>query len=179
MSESPDAMPNTHTPPAPDPARMRVVSWDDPEATATMAGERDGLEFIQALAAGDVPPPPIVQLIGARLESAVQGEVVFALEPAEFHYNPIGSVHGGIYATLLDSAAGCAVHTMLPAGTGYTSLDLSVRFLRPMRIATGTVTCTGTVTHLGRWIALAEARLEDGAGRLLATATSNCLLIHA
>jgi uncharacterized domain 1 len=67
---------------------------------------------------------------------------------------------------------------MLPVGTGYTSLDLSVRFLRPVRIATGTVTCTGTVTHLGRRTALADARLEDGAGRLLATATSNCLLIR-
>lgn len=163
----------------PEPARVRTVTWEDPEKTAAVARERDGLEFIQALVAGDVPAPPIAQLIGVRLVSVVQGEVVFALEPAEFHYNPIGSVHGGIYATLLDSAAGCAVHTMLPAGSGYTSLDLSVRFLRPIRTGTGTVTCTGTVTHLGRRTALADARLTDGAGRLLATATSSCLLIRA
>jgi uncharacterized protein (TIGR00369 family) len=160
------------------PARVRTVSWDDPEKSATMARERDGLEFIQALVAGDVASPPIAQLIGARLESAARGKVVFALEPGEFHYNPIGSVHGGIYATMLDSAAGCAVHTMLPAGTGYTSLDLSVRFIRPITTVTGTVRCTGTVTHFGRRTALAEARLEDHNGRLLATATSNCLVIH-
>lgn len=158
--------------------RVRVVSWDDPEATATMARERDGLEFIQAMAVGAVPPPPIARLLGVRLASAVKGRVVFTLEPEEFHYNPIGSVHGGVYAMLLDSAAGCAVQTMLPLGTGYTSLDLSVRFLRPVRITTGTVTCTGTVTHLGRRTALAEAHLEDGAGALLATATSNCLLVR-
>ncbi|GAA0921807.1 PaaI family thioesterase [Pseudonocardia zijingensis] len=162
-----------------EPVRTRTVTWDDPEKTAALARERTGLEFIQALADGTVPSPPIAQLIGTRLESVEAGKVVFVLEPAEFHYNPIGSVHGGIYATLLDSAAGCAVHSMLPAGTGYTSSDLSVRFLRPIRVTTGTVTCTGTVTHLGRRTALADARLEDGAGRLLATATSSCLLIHS
>ncbi|OLF16368.1 PaaI family thioesterase [Actinophytocola xanthii] len=156
--------------------RTRTVTWDDPEKTAASAAERSGLEFIQALAAGEVPPPPITRLIDARLESVARGEVVFALEPAEFHYNPIGSMHGGIYATLLDSAAGCAVHTMLPAGAGYTSLDLNVRFLRAVRVTTGTLTCTGTVTHYGRRTALADARLEDGRGRLIATATSTCLL---
>ncbi|MFS8097151.1 PaaI family thioesterase [Lentzea alba] len=161
-----------------DSPRKRTVTWNDPAATAAMAVGRDGLEFIQALASGAIPPPPIVELIGARLVSATKGEVVFALEPQEFHYNPIGSVHGGIYATLLDSAAGCAVHTTLPAGTGYTSLDLNVRFLRPIRTDTGTVTCTGTVANLGRRTALAEARLEDGAGRLLATASSNCLILE-
>lgn len=159
-------------------SRTRTVSWDDPAATASAAGELDGLAFIRALAAGTVPSAPIARLIGARLESVDKGRVVFALDPAEYHYNPIGSVHGGVYATLLDSAAGCAVHTMLPAGTGYTSLDLSVRFLRAVRVATGTITCTGTVTHLGRRTALADARLEDAEGRLLATATSNCILIH-
>jgi uncharacterized protein (TIGR00369 family) len=160
-----------------EPVRVRTMAWEDPAATATAARERDGLAFIQALATGEVAPAPIAALIGMRVTSVERGRVVFSLEPAEFHYNPIGSVHGGIYATLLDSAAGCAVHTMLPAGTGYTSLDLSVRFLRPIGSATGTVTCTGTVTNLGRRVALADARLEDGDGRLLATATSNCLLL--
>ncbi|WP_256557479.1 PaaI family thioesterase [Lentzea sp. HUAS12] len=92
------------------------------------------------------------------------------------HYNPIGSVHGGIHATMLDTAAGCAVHSVLPAGIGYTSLDLAVRFLRPIRTDTGTVTCVGNLVHHGRRTALAEARLVDGAGRLLATATSTCLI---
>ncbi|GHH41052.1 PaaI family thioesterase [Lentzea cavernae] len=159
--------------------RTRTVSWSDPQETAALAGQRDGLDFLRAVAAGEVPPPPIAVLVGARLVSVDKGSVVFALDPAEFHYNPIGSVHGGVYATLLDSAAGCAVHSTLPAATGYVSLDLAVRFLRPIRTDTGTVTCVGTVVHQGRRTALAEARLVDGAGRLLATASSTCLIQHA
>jgi uncharacterized protein (TIGR00369 family) len=115
--------------------------------------------------------------VGFRLVSVDAGTVVFALDPAEYHYNPIGSVHGGVYATLLDSAAGCAVHSMLPAGVGYTSLDLSVKFLGAVRVGSGALTCTGTVTHLGKRTALAEARLQDASGRLLATATSSCLIV--
>ncbi|MYS22946.1 MULTISPECIES: PaaI family thioesterase [unclassified Streptomyces] len=141
-----------------------------------MAG-RSGLEFLRAMADGAIPVPPILLTLGMRLESVGDGEAVFALEPAEFHYNPIGSVHGGVYATLLDSAAGCAVQTRLPAGTGYTSLDLSVKFLGAIRVGSGTVRCTGRVVHLGRRTALAEARIESADGRLLATATSSCLLI--
>ncbi|WNI19610.1 PaaI family thioesterase [Actinacidiphila sp. ITFR-21] len=138
---------------------------------------RSGLEFLRAMLAGDVPAPPILHTLGMRLESVAEGEAVFVLEPAEFHYNPIGSVHGGVYATLLDSAAGCAVQTRLPAGTGYTSLDLGVKFLNALRVGSGTVRCTGRVVHLGRRTALAEARLETAGGRLLATATSSCLLL--
>ncbi|MGW6928752.1 PaaI family thioesterase [Lentzea sp. NPDC054927] len=159
-----------------EPKRTRTVSWADPKSIAAVAMELDGLDFLQAIAAGEVPPPPIATLLGARLIAVSKGGVVFALDPAEFHYNPIGSVHGGVYATLLDSAAGCAVHSTLPAGTGYVSLDLAVRFLRPIRTDTGTVTCTGTVAHQGQRTALAEARLNDSAGRLLATATSTCLI---
>jgi uncharacterized protein (TIGR00369 family) len=157
--------------------RSRVVEWDDPLETAAGARGRTGLEFLQALAAGELPAPPILHTVGFRLVSVDAGTVVFALEPAEYHYNPIGSVHGGVYATLLDSAAGCAVHSMLPAGVGYTSLDLSVKFLGAVRVGSGALTCTGTVTHLGKRTALAEARLRDASGRLLATATSSCLIV--
>jgi uncharacterized protein (TIGR00369 family) len=157
--------------------RSRVVEWDDPLETAAGARGRTGLEFLQALAAGELPAPPILHTVGFRLVSVEAGTVVFALDPAEYHYNPIGSVHGGVYATLLDSAAGCAVHSMLPAGVGYTSLDLSVKFLGAVRVGSGALTCTGTVTHLGRRTALAEARLQDASGRLLATATSSCLIV--
>lgn len=156
--------------------RTRTVTWSDPKETAALARERDGLEFLRAAAAGELPPPPIVALLGARLVSVEKGEVVFELDPAEYHYNPIGSVHGGVFATLLDSAAGCAVHSLLEAGTPYTSLDLAVRFLRPITVETGTVACTGTVVHHGRRTALAEARLTDRDGRLLATASSTCLI---
>ena len=110
--------------------------------------------------------------------SAQPGEVVFEFTPAEFHYNPIGSVHGGVLATLCDSACGCAVQSMLPAGSFYTSLDLSVKFLRPVTSATGRMTCGGTVTHLGSRSALAQARLTDARGKLFAHATSSCMIFR-
>ncbi|WP_394619361.1 PaaI family thioesterase [Lentzea sp. JNUCC 0626] len=159
--------------------RKRTVGWADPRQTAQDARERAGLDFLKAVAAGELPAPPIAEVLGMRLVSVDSGSVAFTLDPAEFHYNPIGSVHGGVYATLLDSAAGCAVHSTLPAGTGYTSLDLAMRFVRPITTDTGTVTCVGTVVHQGRRTAIAEARLVDGAGRLLATATSTCLIQEA
>jgi uncharacterized protein (TIGR00369 family) len=102
---------------------------------------------------------------------------VFTTRAAEYMYNPIGSVHGGVFATLLDSAAGCAVHSMIPAGGRYTSLDLSVKFLKSMTVASGEVRCVGTVTHFGKRTALAEARMTDEQDRLLATATSSCLIL--
>lgn len=156
--------------------RVRIVSWEDYLPSATAAAEMNGLEFLQATVRGEFPVAPIMELIGIRLASVRKGEAVFHLDPAEFHYNPIGSVGGGVHATLLDTAAACAVYSELPAGARYTSLDLSVRFIRPIRIDTGTVTSTGTVIHAGRRAALAKARIEDGAGTLLATATSNCLI---
>jgi uncharacterized protein (TIGR00369 family) len=100
------------------------------------------------------------------------------MAPREFHYNPLGTVHGGILATLLDTAAGCAVHSTLSAGVGYTSLDLTVKFLRPVTVASGALRCEGTVLSRGRTTALAEARLTDAKGRLVAHATSSCLLFE-
>ena len=115
--------------------------------------------------------------IGAGVESVEAGRVVFTLTPAEYHYNPIGSVHGGVFATLLDSACGCAVQSTLPADVGYTSLDLSVRFLRPMSSDTGPVRCEGVVVSSGRRVALARASITDTIGRLLGEATSSCLIL--
>jgi uncharacterized protein (TIGR00369 family) len=162
---------------APD-VRQRVHTWDDPMATAAAAADVDGLSFIRMLAAGDVPPAPIATTLGFAVESVEQGRVVFGMQPAEFHFNPIGSVHGGVYATLLDSAMGCAVHSTLPVGGRYTSLDISVKFLRPLHIDSGPVRCEGVVVHRGGRTALAEARLLDGAERLCAHATSTCLLFR-
>ncbi len=158
--------------------RTRTFEWADPDITARAARGRSGLEFLQAMVAGELPQPPIMRTLGARLESVEAGQVVFTMTPSEFHYNPIGSVHGGVYSTLLDSAAACAVHTLLPAGVGYTSLDLSVRFIGRIDVDTGPVRCTGSVTHLGRRTALAEAVLTSRTGKLLATATSNCLILN-
>jgi uncharacterized protein (TIGR00369 family) len=161
-----------------DDARTRSYSWGDPMATAGAARTSAGIDVLRKMADGQLPPAPIAATLGFRLESVEPGRAVFALDPGEYHYNPIGSVHGGVYATLLDSATGCAVHSMLPAGVGYTSLDLTVKFLRPIGTETGRVRCIGTVTHLGGRTALAEARLIDGSDRLLATATSSILILR-
>jgi uncharacterized protein (TIGR00369 family) len=158
--------------------RTRTFSWQDPLTGVQAAAELAGLDYLRAMRDGTLPAPPLLHTLNMWLESVESGVVVFGMTPAEFHYNPIGSVHGGVYSTLLDSAAGCAVHSLLPAGTGYTSQDLSVRFLGAIRVDTGPVRCTGTVRHLGRRTALAEATLETTAGKLLATATSNCLILN-
>ncbi|CAM3654769.1 PaaI family thioesterase [Deinococcus frigens] len=100
------------------------------------------------------------------------------MRPKEFHYNPIGSVHGGVYATLLDSALGCAIHTMLPAGVGYTTLDLAVKYLRPLRLSMGEVRAVATVISVSRQVATATAQIVDGAGKVYATATTTCLVMR-
>jgi len=160
------------------PERSRTVEWEDPGAVLAAADGRTGLELMRSLVAGEIPAPPIARTLGFTLAEVDEGRAVFQMDPGEFHYNPIGSVHGGVYATLLDSACGCAVHTTLPAGVGYTSIDLNVRFLGAMRTSTGLVTCTGRVKHGGSRIVLAEAELVDATGRLLATAQSSCLLLR-
>ena len=156
--------------------RTRTFGWSDPAQTAALIGRRSGLELLRAMGAGELPPPPIMQLVDMAGLTAAEGSVTVTLDPQEFHYNPLGSMHGGVIATLLDTAAGCSVHTTLPVGVGYTSLDLNVKFLRGMSTETGRATCEGRVVQHGRRTALAEARLVDAGGRLLATATSTCLV---
>lgn len=130
--------------------------------------------------AGRLPPPPIAATLGFSWVSVEPGNVVFEITPAEFHYNPIGSVHGGVYATLCDSACACAVHSTLPAGSYYTSLDLSIRFVRPVTASSGELRllCEGSVTHLGSRTALAQAQLTDSSGKLYAQATSSCMIFR-
>ncbi|MER7540762.1 PaaI family thioesterase [Streptomyces sp. NPDC097704] len=156
--------------------RSRTVEWEDAGATARAAMSMEGIDFLREMVAGRLPGPPIAALLGFTLETVEPGRAVFAMEPGEEHYNPIGSVHGGVYATLLDSAAGCAVHSTLPRGTAYTSLDLSTRFLRPITRDTGKIRAVGTVLSQGRRTALAEAGLYDAEDRLLGHATSTCML---
>lgn len=160
------------------PARRRTFEWADPQITAAAARQLSGPEFFQAIADGQLPPPPITAALDFTLTSVEPGRAVFEFTPSEFHYNPIGSVHGGMYATLCDSACGCAVQSMLPAGSYYTSLDLSVKFLRPITTSTGRLSCEGTVTHLGRRTALAQALLTAADGKLYAQATSSCLIVR-
>jgi uncharacterized protein (TIGR00369 family) len=159
--------------------RSRTYSWTDPAEHAAMMGSRSGLELLQAMAAGELPAPPVMHLIDMAGLEVEEGSVTVHLDPQEFHYNPLGTVHGGVLSTLLDTAAACSVHTTLPAGVGYTSLDLTVKFLRPVTVASGRITTRGAVLQRGRRTALAEARMTDAAGRLVAHATSSCLIFEA
>ncbi|MFD7879993.1 PaaI family thioesterase [Streptomyces sp. NPDC059766] len=156
--------------------RTRTYEWDDPGVTAAAAARDAGIDFLRAMQEGRVPGPPILATLDFSLDEVEPGRVVFSLMPGEEHYNPIGSVHGGVYATLLDSAAGCAVHSTLPHGMAYTSLDLTVKFLRRITVDTGRVRAVGRVVQAGRRTALAEATLIDASDRLLAHATSSCML---
>ncbi|MFE7160876.1 PaaI family thioesterase [Streptomyces sp. NPDC057636] len=156
--------------------RTRTYDWEDPAVTAGAVGQSSGLDFLRELQAGRLPGAPVGATVGFTLDEVEKGRVVFSLVPGEEHYNPIGSVHGGIFATLLDSAAGCAVQSMLPPGMAYTSLDLTVKFLRRITVDTGTVRAIGTIVSSGRQTALAQAQLVDATDRVLAHATSTCML---
>ncbi|GAA0581349.1 PaaI family thioesterase [Kribbella sandramycini] len=161
-----------------DAARTRTFSWSDPAEIAAQVGGMSGLELLQALAVGKLPPPPILQTIGGSGIEVEEGSVTVILPVREFHYNPLGTVHGGVIATLLDTAAACSVHSTLPVGVGYTSLDLNTRFIKPVTVKSGELRCTGQVISRGRRTAVAEARLVDERGALLAHATSTCMLFE-
>ena len=157
--------------------RTVTVGWDDPRAAAEAGRELSGLEYLRRIAAGELPRPPISALLNFGLVELGEGRAVFSAEPAEYHYNPIGVVHGGLAATLLDSAMGCAVHTTLPAGVGYTTLELKVNFVRPMTTRTGRVRCEATLIHRGGRVATAEGRVVDEGGKLYAHGTTTCLIL--
>jgi uncharacterized protein (TIGR00369 family) len=156
--------------------RTRTYSWADPAQLAQAARITDGLEFSRQLITSAQGPTPIFATLGYALTEVDQGHAIYTGEPAEHVYNPIGFVHGGFAATMLESAAGSAVQSTLPAGTGYTTLDLSVHYLRPITAGSGPVQATGAVINRGRRTALAQVELRDCSGRLLAHATSSCML---
>jgi len=139
--------------------------------------ELSGLEVMTMVAEGALPPPGIATLLGMRLVEVEEGRAVFALEPDERMLNPIGSVHGGIAATLLDSCMGCAVHTTLAPRASYTTAQLTLHYVRGMQPGMGEVTATGTVVHSGRRQVTAEGRLVGPDGRLIAHGTTTCLVL--
>jgi uncharacterized protein (TIGR00369 family) len=158
--------------------RTRTFTWQDPMGTAELAREHSGMEVLQAVIDGTVGPPPMADLLGMTLVEVQEGRAVFAVEPAEWMYNPIGSVHGGIAATLLDSCMGCAIHSTLAAGVGYATSDLQIRYARGTTVETGRVLAEGNVVHAGRRLATAEGRLTvEATGKLIAHATTACILI--
>ncbi|MDP9228765.1 MAG: PaaI family thioesterase [Actinomycetota bacterium] len=163
---------------SPELTRSREITWQDPVPSAAAGAGMAGLDYIRALMAGELPPPPIAVLMRMTPVEVSAGAAVFEGEPGEEHYNPIGFVHGGYAATLLDSALGCAIHTTLEAGVGYTTLSLETKFQRPLTRDTGRVRAEAEVVHRGRRQATAEGRLVRAAdGKLLATATATCLII--
>jgi uncharacterized protein (TIGR00369 family) len=140
--------------------------------------KKSGLEVMRAVLLNRERPPGIGALIGMIPVEVEEGRVAFDLEPRAELYNPLGSVHGGVSATLLDSAMSCAVHTMLPPGASYTTLEIKVNYVRAITAEVGTVHCTGSVVHLGGRIATAEGRITDDSGRLLAHATTTCIVFR-
>ena len=155
----------------------RTFTWATPgQGDVARLLELDGLGQLEAMISGEMPHPPIMDTLGMTDMRAERGRVVVEMPAAGFHYNPLGSVHGGVISTMLDTAAGCAVHSTMAVGELYTSLDLTVKFLRPVTIESGLLTCEGTVIQRGRRTALAQAQLSDEAGRLVAHATSSCMI---
>jgi uncharacterized protein (TIGR00369 family) len=138
--------------------------------------EYSGLELFQKMQRGELPPPPIALTLDFYIVEAEKGRVVFQGHPSRAHYNPIGSVHGGYHATLLDSCVACAIQSTLEAGQGYTTLELKVNYLRALTDQVGPVRAEGKVIHVGKQIGTAEGRLYDASGRLYAHATTTCLI---
>ena len=159
-------------------SRTRVITWEDPTAAVQKGKTISGIEYLKALQTGELPPPPIAVLMDMWITEVSEGRVVFAAEPAEYHYNPLGTVHGGFTATLLDSALGCVVQSMLPAGTGYTTVELKVNYLRPITTKTGMVYCEGKIIYVGGRVATAEGRLTDAQGKLYAHGTTTCIILR-
>jgi len=157
--------------------RQISASWSDPAALAEAGRTLSGIEFLRAIRDGRLPAPPIAELLGFKLVEVDTGHAVFEVMPGEQHYNPIGVVHGGLAMTLLDSAMGCAVHSHMPAGGGYTTLEAKTNLVRPVTAKTGLLRAIGKVLHLGSRVATAEGRLVDGGGKVYAHATTTCIVL--
>lgn len=137
-----------------------------------------GLEFFRKLMNGEVDPPPMLQLLNIRLVEVEAGRVVFAADAEERFYNGTGVAHGGFAATLLDSALGCAINSMMPAGKRFTTLELKVNLTRPLTREVGTLRCEATVVHVGGRVATSEGRITDRNGKLYAHGTTTCIVVE-
>jgi len=156
----------------------RHVEWIDPREAMRSAIERrlSGFEMLSAMQRGEIPPPPIGVLLGFEVDEVEEGRIVFGLQPAEYHYNPNGVVHGGVAATLLDTVTGCAVMTRLPFGSSCATLELKVNYIRSLAEDSPRLRCEGTVLHLGRRSAVAEGKLLLPDGQLAAHATATLMI---
>lgn len=158
--------------------RTRTITWQDPSGLPAAGATRGGLEFLRAIARGELPPPPILVTLRITGLAADEGRVEFACEPDESLFNPLGVVHGGVACALLDTAAACAGHSILPPGVAYTSIDLHVQYLRPVLPDGGPFRAIGRVVKPGRRIIVTAAEMLDARGALVATATSSLLVVQ-
>jgi uncharacterized protein (TIGR00369 family) len=162
----------------PSPVRRREVTWEDPLVGAALARDLSGLDYLLGIAEGRIPPPPIAALLGMSIVRVEPGQVTFGLDVGEHLYNPIGSVHGGVFCTLLDSAMGCAVHASLDRGQAYTTLELKVNIVKALTLSTPSVTATGQVISGGRRVVTASGQITGPDGTLYAHATTTCLVFE-
>ncbi|MBL8130913.1 MAG: PaaI family thioesterase [Anaerolineae bacterium] len=158
--------------------RSRLVQWEDPAITARAGATMNGLELLQAMIDGEIPPPPISQLLNFHLSEVEAGRVVFTGETGEFQYNPMGTVHGGVAATLLDSAMACSILSTLPQGVYSTTVELHINMVRPLFAETGRLICSAEIIHVGKTVATAQGRLTDAAGKLYAHGTTTCMILR-
>lgn len=161
---------------ADEPIRTHTFSWADPAIFAEATKSLSGREMLEAIRDGRLPKAPFSSLTGIVMIEVAEGRVVFQLNPAEYHYNPLGVVHGGVVATLLDSAMACAIQTLLPPATGCPTLELKTNFIRAITREAGPLRGEGWVIHCGKQTAVAEGRVVDGQGKLFAHATTTCLI---
>jgi len=159
------------------PSRTRAVTWEDPMIGIKAANEMSGLNYLSAIANRRIPAPPFMEIVGFKMKKIGNGHVVFELKPAEYQYNLIGNVHGGVASTLLDSAMASAIQSMLPLGVDFATIELNVSFVRPLTVKNGMVDCDAKVVYLGRRMATAEGKLLDKSKRLYAHGTLTCLII--
>jgi len=159
--------------------RSRVVNWTDPARARFALRNRDGFERLTAMKSGEAAPPPVVAALGLTLEEVERGRTVFSLVADELHENPMGTMHGGVVATLVDTAMGCALSSTLPAEASFTTLELSTKYVRAITTGTGRVYAEGRVVHAGGRVATTDARVYDEAGTLYAHATSTCLITRS
>ncbi|MET0897150.1 MAG: PaaI family thioesterase [Mycobacterium sp.] len=166
----------TNTPDSWGPLRERTVTWHEPGPSTAAGLSMAGVDYLTAMIDGTLPPPPIAGLMQFELAEAEPGRVVFTCRPDESAYNPIGAVHGGLVCTLLDSVLGCALHSTLPQGKGYTSVEIKVNYLKAVRLSSGLLTATGTVVKSGSRVGFTEGSVTDASGAVVATASSTLLV---
>jgi uncharacterized protein (TIGR00369 family) len=158
--------------------RVHTLTWEDPKKSARDAGSISGIDYLRAIIKGQIASPPAARLVGYHIVEVENGRAVFSLTPAEFHYNPFATVHGGIASTLLDTTMTAAVLSTLPIGLSCSTLEIKVNFIRPITRKTGKMRCEADIIHIGKRIATAAGKLRDGDKKLYAHAVSTSLIFQ-